>query len=572
MKGYKAKILIWVFFVFLLIGNAKPVAAELILTQEERDYIDQRGVITAASIDGGAPLHYSNSKGEILGIAVNTLDKIAEMTGLQFDYKLYETIDDVFESDTDIIFGITPNYAPEGMILSQPYLKSETILFLNASLDPNQLDNKRFAQVKGGIIPDGIEEVNTIFYKSREETLNAVEKGKADYGYGNEYSVAFYTIQNAYKNIITIPKAMETRAYSIGFPKKDQILLTIINKAIAGIEDYQMNQIILETASEIESKMNFSMIMDKYGAIISAIILMVIGILSWGIISNIHVNKNLSLQNKRYELLAQISNEYLFEYYIKTDDFNLSKKSIDLFGTEENLNEAINNLKDIILDKNSNENIEITSLPLDNCESLIFKVIHSPIYEGKGKVYSIIGKLIDISEEVAEKEELIIKSEVDGLTGLYNQITIKTLINESINNKKTSETHALILMDCDEFKNINDTFGHLAGDRALKNVSVALKNKFRGEDIIGRIGGDEFCVYMKEAPSRAYLQTKCEKLIIFVKEMDKVFNLTLSIGIAFSKDESQYEDLFKKADMALYEAKKTGRAKVVVFDSELEKH
>ena len=426
MTGHKIKMLIGFLFIFLLIGSAKPVAAELILTPEERDYIDQRGVITAASLDGGAPLHYTNSKGEILGIAVKTLDKIAEMTGLQFEYTLYQTINDVFKSDTDIIFGITPNYAPEGMALSQAYLKSETVLFLNASLDPNQLDDKRFAQVKGGIIPDGVDEEKVIYCKSREETLNAVEKGKADYSYGNEYSVAFYTIQNNYKNIITIPKTIETRAYLIGFPKEDEILLSIMNKAIAGIEDYQMNQIILETASEIESKMSFSMIMDKYGAIISAITLMVIGILSWGVVSKIQVNKNLSLQNKRYELLAQISNEYLFEYCLKTDEFNLSGKIMHLFETKKERDGVINDLKAIILAENLNGNVEITSLSLENGQPLAFRVVHSPIYEKKGKVLSIIGKLIDVSEEVAEKEELIVKSEIDGLTGLVCRLIIKT--------------------------------------------------------------------------------------------------------------------------------------------------
>ncbi len=215
------------------------------------------------------------------------------MTGLVFEYKLYDSIYKALKSDSDILFGMTHNYAPAGMVLSQPYLKSETILFMNSSLDSKQLDDKTYAALKGGNLPEGIKEENTIYYDTREETLNAVEKGKADYGYGNAYSVVFYTLQNNYKNIVTIPKGKESREYCIGFPKENDILLSIINKSIDAIDESQMQTLILDVTSHIERKITFSMVVENYGGEVFSIVFLVIGVLLFSVIVNIRAKKTI---------------------------------------------------------------------------------------------------------------------------------------------------------------------------------------------------------------------------------------------------------------------------------------
>lgn len=185
-----------------------PVKAQslLTLTKDEQEYINCRGTIKAVSIDGAAPLQYYDANGQIKGISKETLETISNMTGLIFTYQLYNTVDEIINSDADIVFGISDNYSPENMVLSTPFLISETILFMNSSINPHDLDNKKYAAVSGNILPERIKEENTIYFSSREACMNAVDSGKADYGYGNAYSVAFYTIQNNYRNIITVPK------------------------------------------------------------------------------------------------------------------------------------------------------------------------------------------------------------------------------------------------------------------------------------------------------------------------------------------------------------------------------
>lgn len=557
---------------FLLFNNIpKEVLGDMIsrkqpqlnLSQEEKDYILKREPISAGSIDGGAPLHYKNSKGEITGIAVSVLDKIEEITGLKFEYNLYESISDVFESNDDIAFGLTPEYAPKDIPLSISFLESETILFKNASIDSNNLRDKKYASIKGGTLPNGIDKENAIFYNSREETLNAVDKGDADYGYGNEYSIAFYTLQENYKNLVSIPVFKESREYAIGLLKEDPILLSIINKSIEIIDDNQLNSIILEVASRVERKVSLGMIMDNYGLIILIIIALIIGLLLWALVLNLKVRKEKEYQNKKFNLLSKVSNEYLFEYNFLEDNLELSDKAFNLFKSIGNLEEVNRILKNNILYRNSENYNEIIKLPLNLSESGFFKVVTSDLHNKKGQTYYIIGKLINISKEVAEKENLIIASQIDGLTGIYNATTGKALMKEKIRNKKPTDLDSLILIDCDDFKEINDNFGHLKGDEALINISKVLKESFSKDDIISRIGGDEFCIYTSDVNSKDEIISICKKVIENIKSADKSLSLSVSVGIVFFKENIAYNNLFEKADKAMYEAKNKGCGKVV---------
>ena len=559
-------VILMMFGLLLVIGTAIPVEAQWYLTQEEKDYIAKGSVIKAGSIDGVAPLHYMDEKGEVKGIGKQVLEEISHMTGLVFEYKLYDSVTEVLESDSNIVFGISEKYAPEGMVLSQTYLNSNAILYINSSLDSNNLKDKIYAALKGGTLPDGIKEENTIFYNSREESLDAVEKGRADYGYGNAYSVAFYTLQNGYKNIVAIPIEKEPREYCMGFLKEDGILLSIINKSIDQIDENKMQMLILDATSDINRKITFSMIMDTYGKEIFGIVSIAMAILTFSVIVNIRGNRQLRLQNKKYEVLSSLSNEYLYEYDVKQNYLELSEGFIQLFKEPKDSYELANILKNTLFNKDLNDDTFNIKLTLGNGSIGVFKGINSGIYDDSGKLHTIIGKLIDISEEAAEKEELIVKSQRDGLTGLYNAITTKEHIIRRIEGKEKQEIDALILIDCDKFKEVNDTFGHLVGNQVLEHIGNNLKSFFRSSDIVGRLGGDEFCVYLKNITSIEFAKNKCKELKILMQENDDFKCVRFSIGIAQVREERDYEDIFKKADDCLYEAKKKGGAQIIVYD------
>ena len=175
---------------FSLILVAEPAKADPFLTKEELDYIGQENIIKAVSLHGGAPIQYADTNGNVKGISKEVLEEICNMSGLVFEYQLYGTLDEVFNSDADITFGIPNNYTTDIMVLSLPYLKSQTILYVNSSLDSSKLDDKKYAAVKGSDLPEGIKKETAIYFDTREASLDAVEVGQADYGYGNSYSVA----------------------------------------------------------------------------------------------------------------------------------------------------------------------------------------------------------------------------------------------------------------------------------------------------------------------------------------------------------------------------------------------
>lgn len=560
INNFNIKKIVLIFVFFIIIVSFMPVEAQTFLTKDELDYIDKGSIIRAVSMHGGAPIQYADTNGEIKGISREVLEEISNMTGLVFEYHLYDTYDEMINSDPDIVFGIPYNYAPDNMILSQPFLKTETILYINSSINSNKLDDKKYAAVVGSDLPEGIKEENAIYFRTREASLDAVESGQADYGYGNAYSVAFYTLQKNYKNIITIPNEKESREYCVGFLKNNEILLSIINKSISLIDENHMRTMILKATTQIDRKITFQMIIDDYGIHIFGTIFFVMGILLLSIILNIQAKNQLKIQNERYQILSQTSNEYLYEYYVRTKHLELSKNCIQLFENSDNFNELTDLLKKALINNDFDKAISKIELPVANGEKGVFKSVNSPIYDERGSVYSIIGKLIDISNDEAEKQELIKKSEIDGLTGLYNAATAKRLITESIINTDLNATDALILIDCDKFKEVNDTFGHLEGDNVLVNVSKGLVQTFRETDIIGRIGGDEFCVYMKGVPSVDLVVSKCQKLMSHVRVLNQEY--TLSIGIALLTKEKSYDDLFKMADNALYEVKKNGGADI----------
>lgn len=164
--------------------------------------------------------------------------------------------------------------------------------------------------------------------------------------------------------------------------------------------------------------------------------------------------------------------------------------------------------------------------------------------------------------EKRDKEAISTAARHDGLTGLYNRRTFDGLVEEFFIRKKENARGALYLIDMDDFKNVNDTLGHLAGDEALKLLAGAMRVVFTGA-YLGRYGGDEFIAFIPAFKNEDELENHaaelCKKMNTRFENDQKYVNLSVSVGIATTDNISEYSELYMKADKALYYSKENGR-------------
>lgn len=160
------------------------------------------------------------------------------------------------------------------------------------------------------------------------------------------------------------------------------------------------------------------------------------------------------------------------------------------------------------------------------------------------------------------------KARIDLLTGILNKLTFEEYAKNIISGSVENEKRALIILDIDDFKNVNDTLGHAAGDRVLQNMGAILREHFSDDDYLGRIGGDEFCVLVNARMSenegfKELIEKKCGELCVSLRERlsgGEGINVSASVGAAFfPEDGGSFDDLYSACDKALYTAKKSGK-------------
>lgn len=196
------------------------------------------------------------------------------------------------------------------------------------------------------------------------------------------------------------------------------------------------------------------------------------------------------------------------------------------------------------------------------------------MFNDDNEVIRVFGKMTEITAQREQINELSIQASRDGLTSVYNCNTVKRLISEYLKIPQlTIKRHAFIIVDLDNFKEINDTFGHLYGDNVLKETAKILTDSFNHDDFVGRIGGDEFIVFMKNYPniSELYAKTQliCNKLQKTYCVGDLSVDISASIGVALCPEHSnQLDDLYEFADIALYGVKAGGKNNVGVYNHE----
>ena len=167
----------------------------------------------------------------------------------------------------------------------------------------------------------------------------------------------------------------------------------------------------------------------------------------------------------------------------------------------------------------------------------------------------------NIDKQHREMERLKQLAERDQMTGLYNHDTTLNLIKEYLTDEGIEQKHALFMVDVNKFKSINDKYGHMPGDHVLAEVARRIRSVFRNDDIVGRIGGDEFMALIKNISSVSLAEKKAVELAnaTHFSCSGISMDISCSIGVALFDDETaNFAELYRKADAAMYRAKQSG--------------
>lgn len=186
--------------------------------------------------------------------------------------------------------------------------------------------------------------------------------------------------------------------------------------------------------------------------------------------------------------------------------------------------------------------------------------------DSEGNIIGLLGVYRSLADArlVVENSRLMREAERDAMTGLLNHGYTLKYLTSFLEGEGRINSHALIFLDMDHFKDVNDTFGHLYGDSVIKKAAALISHSFRGSDLIGRMGGDEFLILMKNIPDPDLVCRKAEELnqsLRFDCEKDgRHVAVSASIGVAFyNGDGAEAKALIAHADDALYKAKEAGR-------------
>lgn len=308
-------------------------------------------------------------------------------------------------------------------------------------------------------------------------------------------------------------------------------------------------------------------------------------------------------EEERYRFVERMSNSVIFEADLLTGAFRVNDAYEELFGRriyvddfrideqmtpnilDEDLPEFIRFLRDVAAGLEGTREFRVAKEHTG--EIVWFRAEYRPIFDTNGKAVKEIGRFLDINDEHNTMEDLQKEAIHDPLTGILNRKGFEWEVNAAISMSTSNEFHALLLLDIDHFKNINDTYGHTKGDEILKTIAGLLEHNIRSTDYAGRAGGDEFYLFLRDAMSietaekiAEEIDQILEKEIMYGKNMyvhdtdggkEEKIRVSCSIGIStYPKDGMTLMALFEKADTALYRAKNSGRNQYAIYNEDID--
>lgn len=298
----------------------------------------------------------------------------------------------------------------------------------------------------------------------------------------------------------------------------------------------------------------------------------------WDIHEHKNMQKQMELLNRKNEMMESISHEFPFDLEVESWTMLRSRKLMELRGNYDTPDLYHPVSEEVALLHPADQEVFVKALKeaarVERSGSIDtrfnvgikedtpcyvwFRTFYKSVVDEEGRVTRIIGRSFNIDSDKKLQEEV----RRDPLTKLLNKIEVQNEITKYLE-ERASGTHAMFLIDVDNFKGINDTFGHTFGDTVIMDVAGMIRDQFRSNDIVGRVGGDEFLVLMKDTTLEKAME-KAEQLCHVVSKDytggEVNYHISISVGMAmYGADGANYSALFEKADHAMYRAKQSGK-------------
>lgn len=557
---------------------------ESILTKEEFDYLQSKKVIKMCIDPNWMPFE-KNENGKHVGMSsdyINVLQKQINTPIIHIPTKTWtQSLQYGKDRKCDIFSLVMPtNERKKYLKFTKAYLNVPLIIatsiekfFIN---DISRVVDKKIGIVKGyayiEILKEKYPNINLIEVENINEGLEKV-RDKELFGFIGTLSTVGYTIQKNYIGELKIAgKFEDTWNLGIGVRNDEAILVDIFNKAIDTISEKQHQTILNKWVSvNYQKGVDYSIVYQM----IAVFVLVVVFILYKNQLMK-NLNKKLLVANKEIQDQQKMVDKYVL--IITTDikgvitDVNeaycrhTGYKKEDLLGKKHNVMRHPDMSKKFFskmwqrLNKNEVWQGEIKNFTKSDDICWLNTYIEPIIKDAEKIGYR------SISEDITDKKRIEELSVTDKLTGLYNRLKLDEILTNRINEYNRYKTaFSIILLDIDNFKHINDNYGHDVGDYVLEEVAKRLTLNIRATDVVGRWGGEEFVVICKNTESQnGLIVAEHLRELIETIPFDTVGQKTISLGVTEFRDEDTMSSMFKRADQALYEAKKSGKNRSIL--------
>lgn len=561
-----------------------------LLTTTEEAFVENSDAIKVGVLLDKPPFQYiDENNGNIKGISIDVLDYISDKTGLNFELVVankQEELDELInKNEVDVISFFITDYSlarDSDVALTRSYMKTQSYAVMKKGAEQKNLEDKKYVYYPDQLNNKDIKSILKV--DSLEDALKKIDKNKADYTLGNGYSLQYYVNHSEYNNLVLLPVSSEDYGIGFGITKPvNKDLLSIFNKSILNLSDSELQNIIYpNTTYNREFSIEEWVRLNPFTAITISVIVMaiiIIFLVRWLRMQK-QMNEKISVDLEKRLQIYELSNDYFFEYNEKE---KVLISSLNDKGEAELITYPLYQLDISKYTKDAIDMIhlfvdEIKTMPegtkelelISNAKgSYWISITVKKIYDQNGKLAHIIGKIKNIQEEKNKERNLIRKAELDGLTKVYNAETYRRKVEESLDKMATEEKGVFLLIDADDFKGVNDSFGHLKGDKTLIHIGNILLEEVDNGGICGRIGGDEFALFNNQIKNYDDIKIICERIIDKANayKLDDAQHLSLSIGAVYFEGKAEYNILYRTSDEALYKVKESGRNNYLILQN-----